>query len=305
LDQRAIDVESQVFFIHAFFDFYCAREARVRQRQVTENAADLKNSGGWVIIALEANMKFRVFLIVFVVLLATAVSGQAGENRRWTAELEGGGVFSGYSDVRIPNLGGTLFSLSEDLDVAAKAYYRLRLSYALSRRHELSLLVAPLTLKATGRLPGAIFFAGVLFPKDAAVDGIFTFNSYRLTYRYRLLDKPRLRLDIGFTAKIRDAEIALAAPALSASKTNVGFVPLLHLRLAWDWNAKLGLYLEADAAAAKQGRAEDVLLALNWRLSPQLQMRFGYRFVEGGADVDEVYNFAFIHYLAAGLIFNF
>jgi hypothetical protein len=107
------------------------------------------------------------------------------------------------------------------------------------------------------------------------------------------------------TAKIRDAEIALTSAALSASKTNVGFVPLLHVRLDWDWTAKLGLLCEIDAAAAKQGRAEDVLLALAWRVSPQLRLRLGYRFVEGGADVDEVYNFAWIHYIAAGLAFNF
>jgi len=195
--------------------------------------------------------------------------------------------------------------VSEDLDIAAKAYFRLRLSYAVSRRHELSLLYAPLTLKASGLLPAAVNFEGVLFPAGAAVDGIYTFNSYRLTYRYRLLDKPRLRLDIGLTAKIRDAEIALASTALSASKTNVGFVPLLHVRLDWDWTGTLGLLCEIDAAAAKQGRAEDVLLALTWRVSPQLRLRLGYRFVEGGADVDEVYNFAWIHYLAAGLAFVF
>ena len=246
----------------------------------------------------------KFFLIAFLIVSSGLIWG-SGPARRWTAEVEGGAVFSGYNDARIPNVGGTLFSLSEDLDITAKAYYRLRISYALSRRHELSLLYAPLTLKAAGRLPAAVNFTGVLFPKDTAVDGTYTFNSYRLTYRYRLVDKPRLRLDVGFTAKIRDAEIALEAPSLSASKTNVGFVPLLHLRLVWDWTAKLGLYLEADAAAAKQGRAEDVLLALNWWLSPQTQLRFGYRFVEGGADVDEVYNFAWIHYIAAGLAFVF
>jgi len=250
-------------------------------------------------------MKVQKLLILFVVFLAMALIGEVGKSNRWTAEMEGGAVFSGYNDARIPNAGGTLFSLSEDLDISAKAYYRLRISYAISGRHELSLLYAPLTLKASGLLPAAVNFTGVFFPKDTAVDGTYTFNSYRLTYRYRLLDKPRLRLDIGFTAKIRDAEIALASQSLSASKTNVGFVPLLHLRLAWDWSRKLGLLLEADAAAARQGRAEDVLLALNWRLSPQLQMRFGYRFVEGGADVDEVYNFAWIHYLAVGLAFSF
>lgn len=246
----------------------------------------------------------KIFILLIACVSLTAPARGAG-GPRWTAELEGGAVFSGYNEARIPNIGGTLVSLSEDLDIAAKAYYRLRLSYAISRRHELSLLYAPLTLKATGTLPAAVHFTGVLFPQGSDVDGIYTFNSYRLTYRYRLVDKSRLRLDIGFTAKVRDAEIALAAPGITASKTNVGFVPLLHLRLAWDWNRKLGLLLEADAAAAKQGRAEDVLLALNWRLSPRTQLRCGYRFVEGGADVDEVYNFAWIHYIAVGLAFNF
>ncbi len=250
-------------------------------------------------------MKQTIFLILSIFTLALAAAGETGKAYRWTAELEGGAVFSGYNEARIPNAGGTLFSLSGDLDIAAKAYYRLRLSYAISRRHELSLLYAPLTLKAKGTLPAAVNFTGVLFPQGSAVDGIYTFNSYRLTYRYRLVDQSRLRLDIGFTAKVRDAEIALAAPGLAASKANVGFVPLLHLRLAWDWGARLGLLLEADAAAARQGRAEDVLLALNWRLSPRAQLRLGYRFVEGGADVDEVYNFAWIHYIAAGFAFNF
>ena len=250
-------------------------------------------------------MKKSFVLVFSIVTLVLAAPGEDGRSQRWTAELEGGGVFSGYNDARIPNVGGTLFSLSRDLDIAAKAYYRLRLSYAISRRHELSLLYAPLTLKATGTLPAAVSFTGVLFPQGSDVDGIYTFNSYRLTYRYRLLAKPRLRLDIGFTAKVRDAEIALTAPGLAASKTNVGFVPLLHLRLVWDWSPTLGLLLEADAAAARQGRAEDVLLALSWRLSPRTQLRFGYRFVEGGADVDEVYNFAWIHYIAAGLALSF
>jgi hypothetical protein len=250
-------------------------------------------------------MNQSIALILSILILAPAALAENGRSGRWSAELEGGGVFSGYNEARIPNVGGTLISLSEDLDIAARAYYRLRLSYALSRRHELSLLYAPLTLKAEGTLPADVFFTGVLFPRGSAVDGVYTFNSYRLTYRYRLVDRPRLRFEVGFTAKVRDAEIALSTPELAASKTDVGFVPLLHLRLAWDWSGKLGLLLEADGAAAKQGRAEDVLLALNWRLSPRAQLRFGYRFVEGGADVDEVYNFAWIHYIAAGLAFSF
>ncbi len=250
-------------------------------------------------------MKLNRLYIWVVLILAMASAAPAAGDPPWTVELEGGAVFSGYNDVRIPNVGGTLLSLSEDLDIDAKAYYRLRLSYAISRRHELSMLYAPLTLKAQGTLPGPVFFEGVQFPAMAAADGIYTFNSYRFTYRYRLLDKWRLRLDIGLTAKVRDAEVALTTAELTSSKTNVGFVPLLHLRLIWDWNDKMGMMLEADAAAAKQGRAEDVLLALTWRPAPRWQLRVGYRFVEGGADVEETYNFAWIHYFAAGLAFRF
>ncbi len=250
-------------------------------------------------------MKKGFCLILLAALCSATLSGAAGTNRRWTAELEAGAVFSGSNVARVPNEGGTLISLSADLDAAAKAFFRLRLSYAFAKRHELSLLYAPLTLNASGRLPAAVSFAGVLFPENSAVDGVYTFNSYRLTYRYRLLDKPRLRLDIGLTAKIRDAEIALTSAAQSASTTNVGFVPLLHARLDWDWTSKMGLLLEVDAAAASQGRAEDVLLALRWKFSPRLLARIGYRFVEGGANVDQVYNFAWIHYIAAGLAFNF
>ncbi len=252
-------------------------------------------------------MKKLLIILSFIwaaVFYAALLPAQ-GADRRWTADVEGGWVFSGYNDVRIPKSTGTLFSLSEDLDVRSKAFFRLRLSYALSRRHEFSLLYAPLSLKAAGVIPGPVFFEGVQFPAGTEIDGLYTFNSYRLTYRYRLVDKPRLGLDVGFTAKIRDAEIALESPDLFSSKTNVGFVPLLHARLLWDWSERLGMILEADGSAAKQGRAEDVLLALTWRPAPGWRLRAGYRMVEGGADVDEVYNFAWIHYLAAGASYSF
>ncbi len=250
-------------------------------------------------------MKIAILTIMAGLLLFMPSLAAGDGEKPWTGEIEGGWVFSGYNDVRIPGDSGTLFSLSRDLEAESKLYYRLRLSRKLGRRHELSLLYAPLSLEARGNLPGPVFFAGTLFPAGAAVRGDYKFNSYRLTYRYRLLEKTRLRLDLGFTAKVRDAKIALDASGLQDAKTDLGFVPLLHLRLQWDWSSKLGLLLEADAAAAKQGRAEDVLLAVYWRFSPRAGLRLGYRFVEGGADVSSVYTFAYINYLAAGIFFSF
>ena len=66
-----------------------------------------------------------------------------------------------------------------------------------------------------------------------------------------------------------------------------------------------GFLFEGDALAAKQGRAVDVLLAASYRLTNQIGIRAGYRILEGGADNDEVYNFALLHYLSVGLSFKF
>jgi len=216
-------------------------------------------------------------------------------------DIETGVVFSGYNDVRIPGNGGTLFSLNGDLKAKEKIYYRLRLNYTIGERHEISLLYAPLTVKSEGSKGEDILFEGVLFPAGSEINGEYKFNSYRLTYRYDFIRKEKLELGVGFTAKIRDAKIALTAGQLEGIKTNVGFVPIINFRLLWNVKDNLGLLFYGDALAAPQGRAEDVLLALQYRLNDKIILKGGYRILEGGADNDEVYNFALFSYAVLGV----
>jgi hypothetical protein len=224
---------------------------------------------------------------------------------QWTLDIESGYVMSGYNNIQIPPDTGTRFSLKNDLNIHGKIYDRIRLNARFGRKHALSLLYAPLSLKADGTLEKPVVFEGVEFPNGSTVNALFRFNSYRLTYRYRLFGKPKLDLWLGFTAKIRDAEIRITSGPTVSSKANVGFVPLLHLLVDWKWSKKSGLLFDADAAAAKQGRAEDVSAALYYNVDSFWGIKGGYRFVEGGADVEEVYNFAFIHYFYVGIVFNF
>jgi len=126
-----------------------------------------------------------------------------------------------------------------------------------------------------------------------------------LTYRYDFLRKGKWRLGIGFTAKIRDAAVSLESENKRSEKKNVGFVPLINFRAEWRINRKLGIMLHGDALAAPQGRAEDVLLALQIHLNETLTLKAGYRILEGGANVGEVYNFALLHYLVLGTTFHF
>ena len=77
-------------------------------------------------------------------------------------------------------------------------------------------------------------------------------------------------------------------------------MPLLHLRAILRVRDRIRLLLDADALAAPQGRAEDLLAAAEWDASRALALRAGHRLLEGGADNDQVHTFARLNYLVAG-----
>jgi hypothetical protein len=106
-------------------------------------------------------------------------------------DFETGVVFSGYNDVRIPGDQGTLFSSSKELDASPKVFYRVRAGYTFHTRHNLSLLYAPLAVKSNGSIPRDLTFEGVVFPANTTLIGFYKFNSYRLTYRYDIVEKTR------------------------------------------------------------------------------------------------------------------
>ncbi len=110
----------------------------------------------------------------------------------------------------------------------------------------------------------------------------------------------RFRLGVGFTAKIRDADIRLISSTQDTHFSNVGFVPLLNLLLEYRPSDCWRVLLEADALAGGPGRAEDVFLGLGYKVTPKIGLWAGYRVVEGGADVESVYNFTWINYAALG-----
>lgn len=245
-------------------------------------------------------------VVLFIFLAGAMFLGTArGSFAQWFLDLENGAVVNGYNDVAIPGDIGTRFSLSEELKTDTTYFFRVRAGYRWKSRHTISVLFAPLTLKAAGSLDRPLFFYEELFPAGTPLRGRYKFNSYRLTYRYDFIRKGRWQVGVGLTAKIRDAAIGIKGGGLSSTKTNVGFVPLFNVRVFWQFNDRWGLLLEGDGAVARQGRAEDFLLALLWKAKDNLSVKFGYRILEGGADVPEVYSFSLLHYLSAGLIISF
>jgi hypothetical protein len=248
-------------------------------------------------------MKKTSLTLAAVVLLTLAPAVPAFG--QWFFDFENGVALSGSNDVQVPRDTGTFFSLTDDLTTDPGYFFRVRLGVQWKNRHTLSVFAAPLSLHAAGSVPEDLLFNGETFAANAPLTGVYKFNSYRLTYRFDFVRKGKWRVGVGLTAKIRDAAIKIEGDGKSSNKTNVGFVPLINFRVQWQFGEKWGLLLDGDAAAAKQGRAEDVLLALQRRLSERLTLRFGYRILEGGADVEEAYNFALIHFASVGITYTF
>ena len=250
-------------------------------------------------------MRHRSKLILWLAAGFTLSASLAVAQPRWTVDFENGAAITTRNDVRIPGDTGTLFSLTDDLRTNTAYFWRVRVDFRLTRKHVLSALAAPLTLNASGTINTPVSFNGEVFPAGVPLTAGYQFNSYRLTWRYEFVQGPKWTFGLGFTAKVRDAYTRLAGGGVSSTKTNVGFVPLVNFKLQRTVTDRVALLVEGDALGSTQGRAEDILAGVQVRLGRNVSVKAGYRLLEGGADVDEVYTFTFLHYVAVGASIRF
>lgn len=225
--------------------------------------------------------------------------------------VESGIVFNTYNNVRVPNASdnqGTFFSLTNQFTPQLPGpFFRAGAMYTIAGRHTIELTAAPLAAdfeEYSGDEP--LSFAGITFIGED-IQGRYEFNTYRVSYRYGLVRKPKFQFDLGLTALIRDARIAVSQNGVEAEDTDLGFVPLISLYASYTPWPKVSFLLKGDAiVGAKQGRAEDVFLGVMTRLGEiPLYLKSGYRIVEGGANVDQVYNFALFQFIDIGLSYRF
>lgn len=236
-------------------------------------------------------------IAIAVVVILTAVRpalGQVLHPGRVGLTVEGLNVWQNRNDVRIPPDSGTPFSIVDLIGVAPTRSIRSELTVDVTERQELRVVYAPLRITGRGTPVSSIAFAGGAFGQ-VPTDAEYQFSSYRGTWRYRVYQGGTWTWHIGATAFIRDARIALTQPGQAAEDTDVGFVPLGHVsadaRLSRRWH----LAFDLDGTAAPQGRAFDFSATVNYRPLPRLTLSAGYRTIEGGADVDSVFAFAWLN----------
>ena len=234
-------------------------------------------------------------LLLFSLSPAIAAAQTTPGVPRFSALVEGASLWLARNDVRIPPDTGTEFSIVDLIGAGPTPTGRVEVTAGLASRHELRFVYAPIEISGTGVPADAIAFAGQVFAPGVATAADYQFTSYRGTYRYTFYAGDRWQWQIGFTGFVRDARIALRQASVSAEDTDVGFVPLAHVRGRAALGQRVRLTVEADGIASAQGRAFDVAAMLDVNVTPWWFIGGGYRTVEGGADVDSVYNFAWLN----------
>jgi hypothetical protein len=162
-------------------------------------------------------------------------------------------------------------------------------------------LAAPFQIVESGTPQKDLVFTGKTFAAGKTTEATYKFNSWRLSYRYLLSEGEQAKWWIGFTAKIRDAKVQLRQDGLVGTDTDVGFVPLLHVSGDIALTERLRFLAEIDGLAGGPGRAIDAAAKIGIDVSSVWRISLGYRTLEGGADVDSVYSFAWLHYAVASL----
>ena len=252
--------------------------------------------------------KFTIAALILILAICSTELHASGydQERTLIIELEGGPLWQTVNDIQIPNSDqGTRFSL---VDLAGNGPYpagRMYITWNINRRHGLRLLLAPFSVTETIQPEDELKFEGGSFAAGEPVEATYKFNSWRVSYRYRFRDGDRAEWYIGFTAKVRDAKIELVQAGTSSDKPDVGFVPLLHLGMDWRMSRRWRLIADLDALAGGPGRALDFSAKFNYMITPGWSIAAGYRTLEGGADVDAVYNFAWLHYAVVSLSYSY
>lgn len=235
----------------------------------------------------------RHLLIILGVFITTTANAQSSGVE---LKLSGGASWQASNDVQIPNTSaGTRFSLK---DIAGKGPWigpRFEAIWNLNAKHGIRLLLAPLSYAESGTTDVPIQFAGSGFTTTSPVKAEYRFNSWRAGYRYHLAERKQWDVWIGATLKVRDAEIKLTQGNTSSSDDDLGVVPLLHLAGEYRIGDRWRLAADLDGLAGGPGRAIDVGLSLNYQVNANWWLGAEYRALEGGADIDELYNFAWFN----------
>ena len=246
----------------------------------------------------------KLYLLIFCLLgLAGTLSAQSDFRLRLYPQVAVGA----NNDIRCPNNSdGTLLSLPGDLHRTSAAVFAPRVEFEYAyRRHHIMLAAVFVRENFTGHASEPIHFNQALFATGSSIDALYRFDTYRLSYRYRLVNRPKFQLELGATALLRDAMVAMTGDNQHSEFYNLGVVPLISYYIGWTPISALTVYSYGDGLSPNMAARRISSQASNTTFIPTSASWPGYRLIEGGSNVKSVYTFALYHFLSIGLEIHF
>lgn len=244
-------------------------------------------------------------LLILLSLLCMAIPFKAQSN--WELRVMPQLAFGGKNTVQRPNNNeGTRIYLNKEFDRKSDVTFspRIELEYTYKKNHFIA-TASWLEDRFEGISPKEILYDNYVFGKGVNLDTKYKFNTYRIGYRYGLVETNHFSFQLGATLLIRDAAITLSDPGQKAKYTNVGVAPLLSYYLGWQPGSHFTLFSSGDGFAVKAGRAFDIFAGIKYRFNSFLSAYGGYRLLEGGSDGKKVYTMANFNFVSLGIGIDF
>lgn len=176
-------------------------------------------------------------------------------------------------------------------------FARLAGTFSFNPRHHIKLLYQPITIDSRVRLENELNVNDVTFNANEAVNLLYGFPFYRLSYLYSVVDTPALNVSLGGSLQIRNATINFQSESGEklVSQRDVGPVPLLKVQARYNFDNGYWLGTEIDGIYAPisylNGSENEVVGALldasvraGYTFQGGLETFLNLRYIGGGAE---------------------
>ncbi len=195
-------------------------------------------------------------------------------------------------------------------------FSRFQADLEILEKHHAVFLYQPLRIDSRAVIDEAFRFNGTDFtPADEVLNLVYSFDFWRFSYLYDVIEAPGFFLSPGISFQIRNALITFKSDENNKEsiQSNIGPVPILKLRTGYAWENGAYVMFEGDGFYASNkffngadypftGYIYDLSLRAGYRFSRYMSSYINLRFLGGGAegtnDVEE-YTYNDLHTFSA------
>jgi hypothetical protein len=168
---------------------------------------------------------------------------------------------------------------------------RVGLGLQLAPRHELRLLYVAFEVDEMGTSPHPVFFQQRAYAVGPPIEPVYRFDSYRLGWRYTMLENAQWTWKLGATTRVRSAEMSFRPGDVMESRRDTARLPLLTVHGEYRFAPRWRGILDFEGLAGG-GRAMDLGLRVSYDMTQSWAIGAGYRLLDPGVENANFYNFA-------------